>query len=230
MNVIDHGFGIVEYQNSLKLDDNVVKAWVAGREDSCASDFWKLDDGSRVDVFGKIVKSETQAKPPIRYFNLGQNTKPCDKELLSTLVQTIKECLIDYASKFFSLPRSLWWSSSPSLAVYDKGCHMKYHHDNEVSFKGKRTSAAVGAKPNAPVYNLISASLILTDTSTGGELCFLNADKKIKGTPGTVFLFPSNYLGVHSVQPVLTGQRSALLQFFGHGDLTHGTRELHLPL
>jgi hypothetical protein len=225
---INHGFGIVEFPEAIEIDQVFTNNWIKRRRQFSFTDFIQTDDGSLVDLNGKSFKKNTDIRQPLRCFGLANNSTKQDKEFLKSLVNSIHSCLVAYCNYFPTLGRSLWWSTSPSLAIYIEGCGINTHNDNEVSHKGKRTSKAVGTDPYAPVYNVLSASLILKDESDGGEISFCTINQSFKPKPGCLFLYPSGYLGAHSIKPVLSGERVSLLQFFGHGPLYHGTRDLTL--
>lgn len=61
---------------------------------------------------------------------------------------------------------------------------------------------------------LISAVGYLNDNYEGGEIYFPYLDIKIKPKSGSVVFFPSNYIYVHEVMPMVSGVRYAIPQWY----------------
>ena len=57
----------------------------------------------------------------------------------------------------------------------------------------------------------LSAIIYLNDNYEGGHIEFVNFKIKIKPTPGTLFLFPSNYAYRHTAHPVTSGTKYAIV-------------------
>lgn len=61
---------------------------------------------------------------------------------------------------------------------------------------------------------VLSSVMYLNDDYDGGEIEFVNSNIKIKPPAGSVIFFPSNYLYVHEVHPILSGFRYSLPHWF----------------
>jgi len=60
----------------------------------------------------------------------------------------------------------------------------------------------------------LSLSFSLNDDYTGGEFAFFDRQIKIKTKPGSVILFPSNFMYPHEIMPVTKGTRYSIITWF----------------
>lgn len=60
----------------------------------------------------------------------------------------------------------------------------------------------------------LSLSFSLNDDYTGGEFAFFDREIKIKTKPGSVILFPSNFMYPHEILPVTKGTRYSIITWF----------------
>lgn len=61
---------------------------------------------------------------------------------------------------------------------------------------------------------VLSSVMYLNDDYEGGEIEFVNSNIKIKPPAGSVIFFPSNFLYVHEVHPIISGKRYSLPHWF----------------
>lgn len=61
---------------------------------------------------------------------------------------------------------------------------------------------------------VLSSVMYLNDDYEGGEIEFVNSKIKIKPPAGSVIFFPSNFLYVHEVHPIISGDRYSLPHWF----------------
>jgi Rps23 Pro-64 3,4-dihydroxylase Tpa1-like proline 4-hydroxylase len=66
---------------------------------------------------------------------------------------------------------------------------------------------------------VLSAVTYLNDDYEGGEIEFVNSGVKIKPTAGSIIFFPSNFLYVHEVHKMTSGQRYALPYWFHNREI-----------
>lgn len=88
--------------------------------------------------------------------------------------------------------------SGYDLLRYNEGGFYKQHVDN-----GKRTK-----------LRALSMSFNLNDDYVGGEFAFFNREIKIRTKPGSVILFPSNFMYPHEIMPVIKGTRYSVITWF----------------
>lgn len=82
------------------------------------------------------------------------------------------------------------------LLRYDKSGYLPAHQDQGVSTR------------------VLSVLLYLNDDYEGGELTFRHSGITFKPKPGSVLFFPSNFLYVHEVAPIIKGPRYALPNWY----------------
>lgn len=83
-----------------------------------------------------------------------------------------------------------------SILKYSKSGYLPEHQDQGVS---SRVLSTVG---------------YLNDNYDGGEIYFPYVDVKIKPVAGSVLFFPSNFVYVHEVMPMINGVRYAVPQWY----------------
>lgn len=66
---------------------------------------------------------------------------------------------------------------------------------------------------------VLSAVTYLNDDYEGGEIEFVNSNVKIKPPAGSIIFFPSNFLYVHEVHRMTSGQRYALPYWFHNREI-----------
>tara|TARA_E500000318_G_scaffold69095_1_gene63989 strand:- start:399 stop:968 length:570 start_codon:yes stop_codon:yes gene_type:complete len=81
---------------------------------------------------------------------------------------------------------------------YEKGGHYKFHVDDGPGMNRKYSSI-----------------LILNNDYEGGELCFKIDDKEetIKNVPGSLVVWPSNFMFPHMVKPIKKGVRYSIVSW-----------------
>jgi len=66
---------------------------------------------------------------------------------------------------------------------------------------------------------VLSAVTYLNDDYEGGEIEFVNSNVRIKPPAGSIIFFPSNFLYVHEVHKMTSGQRYALPYWFHNREI-----------
>lgn len=64
------------------------------------------------------------------------------------------------------------------------------------------------------MHRTLTAILLLNDNFTGGELAFPISGLEVKLKPGEIIIFPSNFVFIHTVYPVKSGIRYAVVTWF----------------
>ena len=63
---------------------------------------------------------------------------------------------------------------------------------------------------------LLSTVSYLNDDYVGGEIEFVHSNVRIKPEAGSIIFFPSNYLYVHEVMPIISGTRYSMPHWYHH--------------
>lgn len=207
--VIDHGFGVVEFSNLFQVDDQFLDEYLARRAVSEPSDYIETEDGMFVNRGGYLFTKEDISGVPIRYLRLvAPDITDQDKEFHSSIQSAMLSCIKTYLGLYPEASDCVTWRSDAHLAVYGPGAGMGIHHDTAIGHAGGNENAA---------FNVVSASLILSDRCDGGGLGLKRIGKIFKPQKGTAILYPSGYVGSHFVETVTSGRRVSYLEFFGHG-------------
>lgn len=82
------------------------------------------------------------------------------------------------------------------LLKYGPGGHLPAHQDQGVSTR------------------VLSSVMYLNDNYEGGEIEFVNSGVKLKPEKGSIIFFPSNFLYVHEVYPIISGFRYSMPHWY----------------
>lgn len=82
------------------------------------------------------------------------------------------------------------------LLKYSKTGHLPAHQDQGISSR------------------VLSSVMYLNDNYEGGEIEFAQSKVKIKPEAGSIIFFPSNFLYVHEVHPILDGHRYSMPHWY----------------
>lgn len=117
--------------------------------------------------------------------------KKIDDILFTTSAIAAKKYIVDFPNCF------LQSDSGYDLLRYQKdGCYIQ-HTDN---FK---------TQPRT-----VSMSFNLNDDYLGGEFAFFDREIKIRTRPGSVIVFPSNFMYPHEIMPIIKGTRYSVVTWF----------------
>jgi Rps23 Pro-64 3,4-dihydroxylase Tpa1-like proline 4-hydroxylase len=83
------------------------------------------------------------------------------------------------------------------LLRYKKGQFYIQHTD---SFKNQQRS--------------VSCSFLLNDDYEGGEFAFFDREIIIRGSKGSIIMFPSNFMYPHEIMPVISGTRYSIITWY----------------
>jgi hypothetical protein len=213
MEPVELANGIVVFEDAIEIDQDFLNAWVSRRRETEPEDFTINEDGNYVNRGGYIFTPEQYQSAPGRILNLyPEGVTEEDKNFVEMLDNVLYECLLSYIEIFPEVAASVWWRSPGHVATYKDGQHMGSHHDNGVEYVPGTTPEQEQA-----IHNVITGSVALNEDYLGGQLQFSTSGISIRPPTGTVVLYPSNYIGAHSVLPVDEGNRYSYLQFFGQG-------------
>jgi hypothetical protein len=226
MNIIDHGCGVVEFENVINIDKTFLKEYINYISLINESTFTYIEEDGKKYALNKTgFKFEVQDIPeaPSRYTKLYEDN--ADKKyilFIDQINQGLYQCLVEYCKLYPDAHTTIWWKIDGHIAGYDFGQWIGPHCDNQIPF-------TFGETPNNefPIHNTVSCGLYLNDcvdldsvdefTYSGGEMNFPHAKVTYKPKSGGVIMYPSNYIGRHEVKPVTKGNRYVFLQFYSYG-------------
>ena len=209
MQVVHHG-GIVEFPDVFNVDPDVLDSWMSLRRECEPSDYTIDDDGNYVNRGGYTFTPEQIESSPTRFLNLTPDGE--DLTFYNEIRDVVYECLVEYVHIHPSVWRSIWWRVDGQVACYKNGQGMGSHSDREIEYTPGETPST-----EAPIYNEITAALILKKAEEGGGLEFATSKTSINPEVGTGVMYPCNFIGAHAVNPVTAGERISYLEFFGQG-------------
>lgn len=118
------------------------------------------------------------------------------KDIYNEVSTKIDEKLLPTVNDYRFLYAANHWTISEGwqLLKYGKDNHFVKHYDDSKQYP--RT---------------VSMSYYLNDNYEGGEIEFPNFNLKIKPVADQMIMFPSNYVYTHTVHPVISGTRYAIV-------------------
>jgi len=215
---VDHGYGVVEFRNAVRIDNNFIDQYMHRRELCEPLDYTIDEDGFYVNRGGyRFTKAQIE-EAPRRYLNLITAESPEEDVAFYRDIETaISKCINAYRGIYPEVYDCVRWRTDAHIACYPPGAGMGMHHDNAIGKAGKNEN---------PIFNVLSMSLILSDRCEGGELELKYANKVFKPENGTLIIYPAGFLGSHAVRKVTSGLRISYLEFFGHGSVSGQTKPI----
>lgn len=101
-------------------------------------------------------------------------------------------------------------SELPQLLTYGPGGHYEAHHD-AVSLWKNPDDTIIWKKT---IDRDLSTVIFLNDDFEGGEFVFPELRVRIRPEPGLMIAFPSSQFYLHKVEPVISGTRYAMVNWF----------------
>lgn len=216
---INHGFGIVEFQDIVKFDFADIETEINSLADKAISENFKIirdEDGTPIHAVnqgGFIYSIENMNLAPLRLQALGPN-------IYNIFEPAIYSALLKYIEIFPAILTCLWWRTTGHILKYSKGGSLGLHSDNDVNYR-----YGFEPKEEHATRNVVSAIVFLNDWSehsengkfTGGEMIFPYADVTIFPKSGNVLMFPANYVAAHEIATVTSGSRYTYLGWFAQG-------------
>ena len=185
----------MEFPNAVKsIQDHVVDEWLADLHESeptCHKPFFLA---------------------PQRYGLVRKEPMPSNRRvLLGDIERSLTGCISIYAEQYPGAGACVTWRADQHIVKYPEGSYVGVHNDNAIDEFSKNDEL---------VGSTLSASLVLSDRYTGGEIGFQLQKVEIWLSKGSAVVFPSSFMGTHYVKPIESGSRVVYLEWFGHGKRT----------
>ena len=132
---------------------------------------------------------------------------------------TVYKCLMLYIDKYPYIVNQLWWRTRGHFMRYKTTGHIGAHADCDTNYRtvnGKRYHPM----SEFPSRQTVSVTCNLSQSSrdyTGGTFKFPYFDLDLDLDAGDVIIFPANFMGMHEITAVESGDRHAYLCAFGQG-------------
>lgn len=230
MKIIDRGFGVIEFEDVIKINDQLIYNLIEFlKKENEATFSYYVEDGIQYakNKSGFVFSLEDIKSAPSRYtdlsfFNLEEDKSKEYRNFIEDIDRAIYNCLVEYCKIYPDAATTVWWKTGGHIASYAQGQYIGPHSDNQMPYPDSS-----GNFNSIPVHNTISSAMFLNSQSdsidadaytfTGGEVYLYHADFSCKPKAGSLVMYPSNYIGRHEVKPVTSGNRHVYLQFFSHG-------------
>lgn len=142
-----------------------------------------------------------------------RDTQTVDIEpIKSVVLELMQHAVRDVLNPFFNV--TVKDSELPQILVYHPGGHYRPHIDAEALFNDNGELKWV-----KNVDRDISMVLYLNDDYDGGEIVFPKQALSVKPRKGMLVAFPSSHHFLHGVNPVVTGTRYAIVNWFSLGTI-----------
>lgn len=209
MKEIVHGFGVMEFNDVIEVDQDFLSGWIERRKAQQPDDYILQDDGTYLNRGGYRFTAEEVEMSPGRLLRLDHEVNDEDLKFFHTMYEGMGECVRRYISHFPEVGPCIWWRTQPHVATYGVTAGMGFHHDNLIGD---------GEASETSLMTVLTGSLILRDTCEGGNLQFKYPNLDFKPKTGSAFIYSAGYLGTHAVTDITSGHRVSYLEFFGQGN------------
>lgn len=174
---------------------------------------------------GYEIPQEHANESPVRYTNL-HSLNDKDANFLKYLQDSIHKCMIEYCKIFPVVVENIRWVTNGYVIKYENGQCIGPHSDCNIAY----ADDGVTILNSIPVYNVLTAGAFLNDDFEGGQISWRIWGINSKPKVGSVFIYPSSFVGCHEVAPVTDGTRYAYLRWYGHGEPEFNSAEsvMHL--
>lgn len=131
------------------------------------------------------------------------------KKLDNLVNKRVHKCIENYCKTYKHI--NINADTGYDLLKYEKNAKHVEHVDMLPGpmFNKDNTVQSISLNPRQ-----VSCSILLNKDFCGGELVFNDSKYKIDKNPGSVVLFPSNFLFPHQVTPVAKGVRYCIVTWF----------------
>jgi len=141
-----------------------------------------------------------------------RDTQTVDIETIKPALHDLMRYVVkDFLNPFFSV--KIKDSEAPQILIYHEGGHYRPHIDGEALFNDG--SGILTWRRNVP--RDISIVIYLNSDFEGGEIVFPKQAISIKPRAGMLVAFPSTHNFLHGVNPLISGTRYAVVNWFSLG-------------
>ncbi len=233
MEIIQHASCAVQFNDVLEIDPDFLEEWMIFRRSIEPDDFEINEDGNYVNRGGYVFTPEEYRGSPGRFLNLHPEEQPEEYAAFSQEIEdAVYQCVTKYRELFPEVGNVLWWKTPGHVASYRNGQNMGSHHDRAIDFIPESISFSAEKREElgynmGALGNEVTSSMLLKKAEEGGLIEIRYANVSINPEPGTVLLYPSNFVGSHAVTPTTKGERLSFIQLFGQG-YPQGIKTNHL--
>jgi len=214
------GSGIVLFENAVDFTDEFFDAFMKRMYDNSPPTIYDVADESSTvkNNGGYEFNKETLKSLPIRHTNtLYNGMSDDDVAFVKCLEDAVYDCLVQYCKVFPVVMETVTWRT--------RGYFIEYH---EGMYIGSHSDCAIAYEPNSfveintfPIHNTLTSSVVMNEDYEGGQIGFAPWAISVKPPKGSILIYPSSFIGCHSVSPITKGVRFAYLSWFAHGITQH---------
>jgi len=225
--IITHmGNAVVKFDDAFEVDLDLFEKFKLHIEETLPhKSVYSNEDGSMRTEGGYEISNDYIKYSPIRYTNL--HTLPDeDKNFIEYMKQAMHKCVIEYCKIFPVVIENIRWVTNGYVIKYENGQCIGPHSDCNIAYAEDNVTVI----NSIPVNNVLTIGAFLNDDFDGGEISWRIWGITSKPKIGSIFIYPSSFVGCHEVAPVTNGVRYAYLRWYGHGEIPHEPNEsvLHL--
>lgn len=217
MKISHLGAGVMLFEDAVNLNNAVVRDYIALLERNALEEqYTKV--GSRNLNSGGYDHGDLVDTSPVRFFDVAfAGIANQHYEMLVSFEQTLYLCAVQYARRFSSVMECIRWKTRGYIIRYSSGQMIGPHNDCMLPY----AEDGVTVSNMSPIANTLTSGIFLNDDFDGGDVRFRSFGISIKPRPGSILIYPSNFIGCHEVEEIKSGTRYAYLSWFKHGDI-HG--------
>ena len=147
------------------------------------------DNGNSIFCYQKRIESKETINPNNKYYSQ-------ELFLMNEINSISDRALEEYFKEYPFAKANLKGREKPNILKYVEGGFLPPHQDHGVSSRA------------------LSVLIYLNDDYEGGEISFPISNIVLKPKSGSVVLFPSNFLYVHTISDMISGVRYSIPAWF----------------
>ncbi len=211
------GNGVVQFDDALAATKEETQTYIKNlTTNTRPQGYTEIDESSVRNDGSYAFNAEQYSNSPSRYVQLRYDgITDDDARFVDSIESCLIKCIVEYCRLFPVAMETVKWKTHGYIIKYTQNQYIGAHSDCALPYDD-----LTGKSLNAfPLYNTITAGILLNDEYDGGALRYRPWGISTKPASGSAILYPSSYAGCHEVEPILSGTRYAYLAWFGHGEL-----------
>lgn len=208
---------VKESDNNSQIEEQVKTKLLTSKSKKSLDEYIFTLDSVVPDELCDLILSEYQhskfwSKSAVGGGNIDDNIRNCD--VISISENTVLQENYDIRKK---IDEDLFLSASKALTEYrklfpevaseiDTGYGLLRYNTGQ--FYVQHTDSFLNQQRS------VSCSFLLNDDYVGGEFAFFDREIIIKGSKGSIIMFPSNFMFPHEIMPVISGTRYSIITWY----------------
>jgi hypothetical protein len=232
INMTDIGSGLCIAHDTINVDQEFLFSYIEDLKKMEEKNFTYIEENGKkyaVNKSGFKFDIEQTLLAPERFIDVlgaqnGIGVKYEQKKFIDQLEELVYKLLVEYCRFYPEAATVCWWRQHGHIATYSNSQGIGFHCDDQIPYEHGKP-----VENEYPKHSNVSINIYLNDSVSsikelngynffGGAINFKYAKFKHHPKTGSAAIYPTNYVGTHSVDPVTHGKRIVYLSSFLYGN------------